>query len=251
MIVLLRLAGLIVEVYTKYDLFAIKCQDYCVPKGESMHPDFTVKVSENDIKQEYDEIEQVNFAVSDTVRCFFNPRECDIMAARRKIADAMPEYNVFLMHGSVIAKDNLAYMFTAPSGVGKTTRTKIWLDEYPDSIVVNGDKPFIKVTENEVYACGSPWCGKEGWNTDIMVPLKAIFLLERASEDKKNMIKEIDYEEAFIRLFQQVHRPRNSAGIQKTLQLLKKISGRVKFYAFRSAPTPEAIKIAYETAKSK
>ena len=52
------------------------------------------------------------------------------------------------MHGAVVAIDNKAYMFTANSGVGKTTRAKLWLNEYPDSIIVNGDKPLIKITEN-------------------------------------------------------------------------------------------------------
>ena len=47
---------------------------------------------------------------------------------------------------------------------------------------------------NEVIACGTPWCGKEGWNTNIMVPLRAVFLLERAEEDS---IEEISLGQAF------------------------------------------------------
>ena len=29
-------------------------------------------------------------------------------------------------------------------GVGKTTHTKLWLDNIPGSFVVNGDKPLIR-----------------------------------------------------------------------------------------------------------
>lgn len=88
---------------------------------------------------------------------FYGDIENEII--QKKIADVMPSFNTFLMHGSVVSLNNQAYMFTAPSGTGKTTRTRLWVDEYPSSIVINGDKPLIKVTEEDIFACGTPWCG--------------------------------------------------------------------------------------------
>ena len=157
--------------------------------------------------------------------------------------------DTFLMHGSVVALDNQAYMFTAPSGVGKTTRTRLWLDLYPDSIVVNGDKPLIKITSTEAIACGTPWCGKEGWNTNTMVPLRAIFLLERADEGEESSCEEISLGKAFPFLLQQTHRPEDPDLMRKTLSLLKSLEGKVKIYRFRSTPTEDSVRLAYETAR--
>ena len=116
---------------------------------------------------------------------------------------------------------------------------------------MSGDKPLIKIEENEVLACGTPWSGKEGLNTNIMVPLRAVFLLERADEGEKSSIKEVSLGEAFPFVLQQVYRPVEPELMRKTILLLKIMAGRVKFYKFRSARTHEAVKLAYETARPK
>lgn len=168
---------------------------------------------------------------------------------QQKIADNIPLFDSIVMHGSVVAFNNRGYMFTAPSGVGKTTRTRIWLDLYPSSIVVNGDKPIIKITDTQAFACGTPWCGKEGWNANTMVPLKAIFLLERADAEEESSVEEINIGKGFPFLLQQTHRPKDLGMMRKTLHLLKSLEGKVKIYKFRSTPTEESVKLAYETAK--
>ena len=180
---------------------------------------------------------------------FFDLKKHEFISIYQKLAEAIPAFDTFLMHGSVIATGNWAYMFTAASGVGKTTRTRLWLDEYSDSYIINGDKPYIKITETEALACGTPWCGKEGWNTNIMLPLRACFLLERAESNNQNYIKEVSFGEAFTTLYQQSYHPVDRDSMRKTLHLLKKLEGKVHFYKFRSAPTTEAIRLAYETAR--
>ena len=77
------------------------------------------------------------------------------------VADELLNYNVILVHGATIAIDNEAYIFTAPSGTGKTTHLLRWLTQCPDAYVVNGDKTFISLENSEPIACGSPWAGKE------------------------------------------------------------------------------------------
>lgn len=167
-----------------------------------------------------------------------------------KIVNALIPYGIFLMHGSVVSSDNEAYMFTAPSGVGKTTRTKLWLDLYTSSIVINGDKPLIKITETQAIACGTPWCGKEGWNTNTMVPLKAIFLLERTGDGETSSIEEVSLGKAFPFLLQQIYRPKDFDLIKTTVSLLKSLEGKLQIYKFRSTPTEESVRLAYETART-
>lgn len=86
----------------------------------------------------------------------------ETLAALRKIADFMPEKDCFLMHGAVVAWKDQGYLFTAPSGTGKSTHLALWKKYLGDQAeVINGDKPFLKVMEDEVWVYGTPWAGKE------------------------------------------------------------------------------------------
>lgn len=110
----------------------------------------------------------------------------------RKICDFLVGQNTIMMHGSVIAVQDSAIAFTAPSGTGKTTHSKLWLDHLDGSYILNGDKPLIHIGE-QVTAYGSPWCGKEGFNRNTCVPLRAICLLKRNDD---NVLHQITAKEA-------------------------------------------------------
>lgn len=169
------------------------------------------------------------------------------VAVYRKIAEAMLSRNTFLMHGSVVAIGQKAFMITAPSGVGKTTRANLWLKTIPDSHILNGDKPLIKLADGKAYACGTPWCGKENQGRNEILPLKAIFFLERA---EKNSVQELSFSEAFIPLLKQTYRPESAEKMKKTLQLLGELKGKVRFFKFQSNLEEEAVRMAYEAATS-
>ena len=174
--------------------------------------------------------------------------EAESRVVYEKIALEMLSFDTFLLHGAVVAYKNHAYVFIAPSGTGKTTRIKLWLDAYPDSFIVNGDKPLIKIKERKAVACGTHWCGKEGYNTNTIGPIQAIFLLERVNSGEESSIKQISIGQAFPALLQQTYKPKGTTKMLKTIQLLKCLDGKVIFYEFRSLPNTEAIRLAYETA---
>ena len=139
-------------------------------------------------------------------------------------------------------------MFTAPSGIGKTTRIRLWREIYPDSIIVNGDKPIVKVEHNRILVCGTPWCGKERWNTNTMVPLRAVFLLERVNTNEETIVEEISFEMAFQTLLKQIYQPINLEALKKTISLLASLNGKVKIYKYLSSPTLESVIRAYEVS---
>lgn len=153
----------------------------------------------------------------------------EVMVVFRKVIEALLEYDTIVLHGATIALNGKAYIFTAQSGVGKTTHIRKWLRNLPEASVVNGDKPFI-LMKDVPMACGSPWAGKEGMSEDVIVPIKAIVLLER-SED--NQIRQITMSEAFPALLQQIYRPSDIEKMRKTIRLLKSLDGKVDFYHFR------------------
>ena len=168
----------------------------------------------------------------------------ETLAVYRKICDKMVDYDTILMHGSVVAVDGEAYLFTARSGMGKSTHTRFWREVFGErAVMVNDDKPLLKLTEDGVLACGTPWDGKHRLSTNICVPLKAICILERGEE---NEIHPISAQEALPMVFQQTHRPKNMA---KYLEIIDKLTQRVAFYRLRCNPTPEAATVAYEAMK--
>lgn len=176
-----------------------------------------------------------------------SPEEEESLEILRKIADRMIDEDYLLMHGAVVAKDGEAYIFTAPSGTGKTTRVQFWMDLYPDSIIVNGDKPMIHVTEEKIFVCGTPWAGKEGWGRNIQVPIRAIYLLERAEQDS---VKKIQPREAVMGLLRQTHRFDEMEKDRQKVHMVAKMAGKVHFFRYRSTMTAESVRMAYEAAQA-
>jgi hypothetical protein len=123
---------------------------------------------------------------------------------QRKVAESLLERDVLLMHGSTVAVDGQAYLFTAPCGTGKSTHTRLWREVFGErAVMVNDDKPFLRIMDHSVYACGSPWCGKHGLASNISVPLQGICVLSRG---KENLIQRADAASIMEILRQQARR---------------------------------------------
>ena len=228
----ISLAGHTIAINSLYSEVFFLCQDFFCD-GD---PELYIDVCENDILTERSDAKQLN-SRSDSY--------LETLVVYRKISEALLSFDTFLMHGAVISLDEQAYLFTADSGTGKTTHIKKWLENDKRTIVVNGDKPLIKVDNDKILACGTPWNGKERMGTNIMVPLKSIVLMERAEE---NHIEMIQFGQAFPLLLQQTYRPNEGCLFRKTLSLLKRLNNQVLIYKFRFNNLKEdTFRIAYET----
>ena len=103
---------------------------------------------------------------------------------QRKVAESLLERDVLLMHGSTVAVDGQAYLFTAPCGTGKSTHTRLWREVFGNrAVMVNDDKPFLRLADGQVLAYGSPWSGKHGLANNVCFPLKGICVLRRGAEN--------------------------------------------------------------------
>lgn len=115
------------------------------------------------------------------------------LAILRKFGEKLMEYDTLLVHGSAVAVDGVGYLFTAPCGTGKSTHTRLWRQVFGErAVMINDDKPFVRISETGATICGSPWSGKHGLDTNVEVPLGGICLLERG---KENQIRRILPEE--------------------------------------------------------
>lgn len=240
----IEIADTVIELNTMYDSTYQMCQDYLCFDSQ---PQISIEIREEDILLEKQISKKMDQEEGQPDTDYFD-EYLETLAVYRKICSALLDFSCFLMHGSVIASpisetgDNAAVMFTARSGVGKTTRTLMWLDQIAGSFVVNGDKPILKITASEVLACGTPWAGKEQLQNNCMVPLKAIFILERGEE---NSIEELSFSTALPLLIPQIYRSGKSEELIQTLKLLNTLGRSVKVFRLCSNLDKDVIELAY------
>ena len=240
----IALAGKIICVSALHASTRSFCQDY-LTEGTA---DFSVEVTPESIAYERRKSALEDQAEGIAQRQF-SDAYLETLAIYRKIADRMLDWDTLLFHGSVIAVDGSGYLFTAKSGTGKSTHTRLWRQHFGGrAVMVNDDKPLLRITHSGVWACGTPWDGKHRLSTNTMVPLKGICILERG---KENRIRAIRPQEALPMLLQQSHRPTDPGKLEKLLELLDKLMNGTGFYRLECNMDPEAAQIAYSGMQGK
>lgn len=174
----------------------------------------------------------------------FTPPFLERAAIQRKIAEALLRRDTLLLHGSTVAVDGEAYLFTAACGTGKSTHTRFWREVFGDrAVMINDDKTFLKFTEDGVLAYGSPWSGKHGLDTNISAPLKGICILHRG---KANTIQRNCPEEVLPMLHHQSYVSAEACSGQKVFELAERLSRSVPLWSMECTKDPVAAKVAYE-----
>ena len=238
------IAGRLIRIQALHEHAKEFCQNY-LADGE---PDFSVEIAPSDI-----DFERMKSAREDEMEgraiCHHSDEYLETLAIYRKIVEKMLDYNAFLFHGSAICMDGNGYLFTAKSGTGKSTHTRIWRKIFGEKcIVVNDDKPLLLVTDDDVMVCGTPWDGKHRRSTNVMVPLKGLAILERGQD---NEIAPVDLAAALPLLLQQSYRPSNPAALIKTLKLLEQVMNKVGLYRLKCTISREAALVAYQGMNGK
>lgn len=236
-----------IRVLALYPETKVFCKGYLAEEGmgETTEgtPDLTVAITPEDIRFEQEKSAREDEVEGIPVRHFSEPY-LETLAVYRKIAEQMPFFDTILFHGSAIAVDGEVYLFTAKSGTGKSTHTRLWREYFGErAVMVNDDKPLIRVTREGVTVYGTPWNGKHRLGANLAAPLKAVCLLERA---KENHIEAAAAKALYPSLLQQTYRPANPAAMVQTLQLLDRLTGQVGLYRLGCNLSPDAARVAYE-----
>ncbi len=201
-------------------------------------PHFTVSTDDGDLARE---AASLDGSFCDAV--------LESTAVFRKIAEKLPEHEAVVFHGAVIAYGGRAYAVTARSGVGKTTHMRLWLDEFSDKVhILNGDKPILRFIDGTLYACGTPWRGKEGYGTNEMLPLGGIALLRRDSE---NSARRISPTEGCGELMSRIYLPKDAGSARKTLAILSRIVASTPLFELFVNMNPDAARVALDAFLNK
>ena len=211
-------------------------------------PDFAIAITPEDIDRE--RVFSLREAQIEGRPCPDHSRgSLEVTAVQRKIAERLLEVDILLFHGSAIGVDGECYLFTAKSGTGKSTHTRLWREMLGErAVMVDDDKPFLQIGEGGVSAFGTPWNGKHHLGTNIQMPMKAICILERGTD---NRIVPIAAQEALVTIFQQTHRPADVRQMGKYLELVDRLAGCVPFYRLQCNMDPQAARTAYQGMSGK
>lgn len=204
--------------------------------------DFTVTVTREKLQFEADALYQEALEEGFRVRQFTEPF-LERAAIQRAFAEFLFDRDILLSHGSTLAVDGRAYLFAARSGTGKSTHTRLWMENFEGRAqMVNDDKPFLRIAEDGVTAFGSPWSGKHGLDSNISAPLAGICLLERGAE---NQIRPTSPEALLPMLRKESYRPLDPEKHTRFLELTAQLARTVPLWHMHCNKDLSAAAMAY------
>ena len=225
----IRLAGVNIGIENQYEI-APRLEGW-ITDGQA---DFTVRVTPQELIRE----DEGRGMAADYL---------EFICAYRHIAERMPDYGAFVFHGAAIVMDELAYLFTAPSGTGKTTHAQLWRYGLEGKAwFLNGDKPILRRTPDGFHVCGTPWRGKEEYGVNEERPLQGLCLLSRGSE---NRIVPARSEEMVRFLARQIYIPSDPDRAARLLDLLDACCSTIPIWTMTCTLNARAAHVAYEAMR--
>lgn len=160
------------------------------------------------------------------------------------------QFNGLMLHSSAVELDGRAYLFSGPCGMGKSTHTKLWQQTFGSAAqVFNDDKPALRRIDGKWYAYGTPWCGKDGININMKVPVAGICFLKQAPE---NRIRQLSPVEAIQKIVAQTTRKFSRVeNLDLMLRHVEKLAFEIPVFELENRPEPEAARLSYETMRRK
>lgn len=198
-------------------------------------PDFTVSVKPDDVMSE--------LGLSTTPSSY---EKSESTCLYREICRKMPEYDCFLMHSAAIAVNGKAIAFAAKSGVGKTTHIRLWADLLGKDRVqpINGDKPLYRFIDGTLFACSTPFMGKEQIGSNRMAPLRTLCFIERS---ETNRIRPLEPTEIIARLTTQLLFPKEPEAMERFIGLVDRMVSTIPCYLLSCNKDITAAQTAYDT----
>ena len=233
---LYRMAGLYVEMSPKYEhlkRYAEKylCEEGCVVSGDAE----VIKVG----------LPDSFIAERQRIDPHLSLEECEYIWFGFAFACKLIEKNGFVLHSSAVMYEDNAYLFSADSGTGKSTHTSFWRDVFgkDKTVIINDDKPAIRLIDGRFCACGTPFSGKSDTSANVVYPIKALCFIYRSN---KNEIRRMAPSEVLNYMFDQTLRPKKEELLAHLLEVLDGFLSNVPVYRLGVMYSPESARFAYE-----
>lgn len=158
------------------------------------------------------------------------------------------KFDGLMLHSSAVVYQGIAYLFSGPCGIGKSTHARIWQDTfgYENVAIINDDKPAIRIVDGKWYAFGTPWCGKDGINRNMYAPLGGICFLHRGDGG----IKRLTPVAALPQLLKQSMGLGNEERTRLLIPLVDRLLADIPIYEFSNRADNGDARITYEAMKT-
>ncbi len=114
-------AGTVFEISSIFEKIHEMCREYLSDEKA----DFRIEICQQDIENERKISEKTDIEKG-IQPVIYSDEYLETLAVYRKISSDVLENDTILYHGSVIAVDGEAFLFTTKSGTGKSTHTANW-----------------------------------------------------------------------------------------------------------------------------
>ncbi len=223
-------AGLTVDMEPKYKMLASRAEKYRT--SDSLPADITVRVPDEVLRDFANENRNLNEG------------ECEYLLAGSAFYHKLVDFGGIMLHSSAVAYKGEAYLFSANSGTGKSTHTSLWLKEFgEDAVIINDDKPAVRIVNGQIMCCGTPFSGKHDISINKLYPVKGIAFITRGTE---NSIVPIPPSASLPKIMEQTVRSFGEIRADKFLTLLSELLTRVPVYSLTCNMDPEAAHVALE-----
>lgn len=135
-------------------------------------------------------IEEAHFSKDASRTCFYcyppftdTFREELFHAIRFSFLYLAQKHHMAALHSASILYQGKAWLFSGPSGTGKSTHTNLW-KELLQVPVLNGDVNLLALKDGQPVIHGLPWCGTSKICDPGTYPLGGIILLKQAGDDR-------------------------------------------------------------------
>ena len=225
----IKLANLNIHVTCLHEYSKNLCKEYII---DTDNIDFNIVMNQELIDEERN--------IDDGYK--YDDPYLESIALYRLIGNVLPNYDGLIAHGACIEYRNKCYMFVAPSGTGKTTHIKLWLKHLNDVKVINGDKPIIRLINNEPIVFGTPYNGKEHMGCNCFSKLDSIIIVNRSDIDS---ILEVNINDYIQDIINKIYIPNNK--VLEVFDLVNVLFKNIKVYVLNCTMSDSAFEVAYKT----
>ena len=205
--------------------------EYAVKELDSANiiPDITIR-EEKYVRERWPGIRDMDFAYMESGSLFYV---------------RLVKLGGMMLHSSAVELDGKAYLFSGPSGMGKSTHSQLWKQCFPNAKIFNDDKPALREIDGVWYAYGTPWCGKDGININMKAPVQGICFLKRGSENQIRRLSKLEAASAI--LSQTIRNFAHPEQVEVLLKVIERLIDKAPVYELKCKPEPEAALLSYKT----
>ncbi len=177
-------------------------------------------------------------------RINYSMKICDMLG----LESLLLQFRGMLLHCAFIRWQGQGILFSADSGVGKSTQAALW-EQHRGAETLNGDRAGLMKPGGVWTAYGLPYAGSSRVYRNASAPISAVFMLEQAPV---NQVLPLSPAAALRRLYPQVTiHSWDTAYVQDILPILEDFVTSVPVYLLRCRPDAGATEAALAALRRK